>query len=263
MKTDIYYFTGSGNSLDIAQKISEQIKDSNILSIPKITSTTNEITGDIIGIVCPIYYHNMPHMVRQFIKKIKKANYVFMVYSDAELGLGDRKTKTLFASHNIKLNALYTISMPDNSTRYGEIPVDKQNEMFSNADRKIKTITKLVKSRGTHFDSRNIGFFQAHVYPGMVFKFIYNSLKKMDNDFSVDETCNGCGLCENLCPVNNLTMKNKKPEWHKNNKCEVCLACFDWCPQSSIKNVHTKDDVKRYHNPHVSNIDIIKSSSKI
>ncbi len=94
MKTDIYYFTGSGNSLDIAQKISDQLQCSNILSIPKITKNSDHITGDTIGIVCPIYYHNMPHMVRQFIKKIKKANYVFMVYAGAgDLGLGDKKTK--------------------------------------------------------------------------------------------------------------------------------------------------------------------------
>ncbi len=120
-----------------------------------------------------------------------------MVYAGAgDLGLGDKKTKKLFASQNIKLSALFNIAMPDNSTRYGEIPLDKQKEMFRNADIKIKNITQMVKSRSIHFDTRNTSTFQTYVYPGLVFKFIYNSLSKMDQDFSVDNSCNGCGLCE-------------------------------------------------------------------
>ena len=81
MKTEIYYFSGSGNSLAIAQNLSKKLEHSKTISIPHIINKANNITGEIIGIVCPVYFHNMPHIVRDFIKKIKEAKYLFMVYA--------------------------------------------------------------------------------------------------------------------------------------------------------------------------------------
>ena len=81
MKTDIYYFSGTGNSLTVAKKISNKIDHSEIISIPHVVSKSKPVTGEIIGIVCPIYFHNMPHIVADFIKKIKDTKYVFMVYA--------------------------------------------------------------------------------------------------------------------------------------------------------------------------------------
>ena len=94
MKTDIYYFSGTGNSLTIAQNLSKKIEYSKIISIPLVINKANNITGEIIGIVCPIYMHNIPCIVVDFIKKIKEAKYLFMVYAGGgELGNGFKATK--------------------------------------------------------------------------------------------------------------------------------------------------------------------------
>ena len=96
MKTDIYYFSGTGNSIAIAQNLSKKMEHSTIISIPHVMNKANNITGEIIGIVCPIYFHNMPHIVRDFIKKIQDAKYLFMVYAGAgELGMGVKATKKI------------------------------------------------------------------------------------------------------------------------------------------------------------------------
>jgi hypothetical protein len=59
-------------------------------------NNTHTITGEIIGIVCPIYFYNMPHIVRDFIKKIQDAKYLFMVYAGAgDLGGGIHAAKKL------------------------------------------------------------------------------------------------------------------------------------------------------------------------
>ena len=39
------------------------------------------------------------------------------------------------------------------------------------------------------------------------------------NAFRVDQTCTGCGKCEKSCPLNNITLKNKKPVWGKPRYC--------------------------------------------
>jgi len=261
MKTEIYYFSGSGNSLSIAQNLSKKLEHSELISIPHVINKANNITGGIIGIVCPIYFHNMPHIVVDFIKKIKEAKYLFIVYAGTgDLGIGVKAAKKLFVAQNIKLSSLFNIPMPDNSTKYGEISEEKQKEIFNNADKKIKDIVKIVNGKGEHFDSNNASLFQTYIYPGILYKYLYGSLKKMDKDYYTNENCTGCSNCQKVCPVNNITMKDNKPVWNKNGRCQVCLACVDWCPKESIQHPSVKAGIKRYHNPNVAVKDIINSS---
>ena len=51
--------------------------------------------------------------------------------------------------------------------------------------------------------------------------------------FYADQTCTGCGKCVKVCPLNNVTMKNKKPVWEKH--CTHCMACICYCPAEAIE----------------------------
>ena len=52
------------------------------------------------------------------------------------------------------------------------------------------------------------------------------------NFIRVDKSkCNSCGLCETLCPVNNIKLM-KYPEFLKN--CILCMRCFAYCPKEAI-----------------------------
>lgn len=60
----VFYFTGTGNSLYIAKQIEE-----NPLSIPQIIHRKNqEYAADSIGIVAPVYGHEVPLMVKDFMR---------------------------------------------------------------------------------------------------------------------------------------------------------------------------------------------------
>ena len=76
MKTDVYYFSGTGNSLWVAQKISEKIEDSELISIPKVVNKKEGIKGEIIGIVCPIYMYTILLIVADFIKIVSFQLYL-------------------------------------------------------------------------------------------------------------------------------------------------------------------------------------------
>ena len=68
MKTIIYYFTGTGNSLAATQKIASLLGDCELVPI----ASFKDITGDIvpeaerIGIVCPVYDSGLPILVGEF-----------------------------------------------------------------------------------------------------------------------------------------------------------------------------------------------------
>ena len=71
----------------------------------------------------------------------------------------------------------------------------------------------------------------------------------MDKSFFVDENCISCGLCEKICPVQNIRLKNDKPTWTHN--CEMCFRCLNYCPKDAIQFGKSTIEKKRYKNPFI------------
>lgn len=72
----IFYFTGTGNSLYAAKQI-----EKDPISIPQAIHQKNKnFTSASIGIVSPIYGHELPAMVKDFLKKsVFSTNYFYMI----------------------------------------------------------------------------------------------------------------------------------------------------------------------------------------
>lgn len=60
----------------------------------------------------------------------------------------------------------------------------------------------------------------------------YPLFVKADAFYSTDE-CIGCGLCEKLCPLKNIQIKDHRPVWGK--ECTHCMACIAKCPKKAIE----------------------------
>jgi ferredoxin len=68
MFSEIYYFSGTGNSLAVARMINEKsIEKSEIIPIPNEKPV---IKADRVGLVFPVYCHKIPDIVKQFILQI-------------------------------------------------------------------------------------------------------------------------------------------------------------------------------------------------
>jgi flavodoxin len=60
----LFYFTGTGNSLYVAKKLEQSP-----ISIPQAMHDADKhYRDDSIGVVCPVYGHEMPQMVKDFLK---------------------------------------------------------------------------------------------------------------------------------------------------------------------------------------------------
>lgn len=66
MKSVIYYFTGTGNNLEVAKKIAEALPDCKLVSMGRGRHDSNEVY-DYIGFVYPTYAFNMPRYVAKFL----------------------------------------------------------------------------------------------------------------------------------------------------------------------------------------------------
>jgi ferredoxin len=83
----------------------------------------------------------------------------------------------------------------------------------------------------------------------------YKELVPMtDMGFRYNEKCNGCGICANICPTDNIKLVDKKPVWQ--HHCESCYACFQWCPREAIGG-DTPRYEKKYHHPAVNLKDML------
>lgn len=72
-------------------------------------------------------------------------------------------------------------------------------------------------------------------------------LPKKDKGFRVSEACIKCGICQDVCPVANITMESGQPVFH--HQCEQCMACIQWCPKEAINYKNKTQDRGRYTNP--------------
>ena len=89
MSTKIFYFSGTGNSLVVAERIKEAFEDSEIISISDNLKNSDsqmgtEVTAENIGFVFPLYCFSLPEIVIRFLRKYKfNAKYIFAVVTRA------------------------------------------------------------------------------------------------------------------------------------------------------------------------------------
>lgn len=72
----VFYFTGTGNSLYAAKRL-----EKHPISIPQVIGKENlAFAADAIGVVAPVYGHEVPPMVKEFLKKAAfQTEYFYLI----------------------------------------------------------------------------------------------------------------------------------------------------------------------------------------
>lgn len=252
MKTNLFYFTGTGNSLKVANDLSKELGETKVYSIAKVINNEIDLSADCIGIVYPVYVFGMPLIVRRFIKKLKKENskYFFSIatYGGTLANTLGQNAKEMKAQ-GLLLSAGFGIKMPDNYTPMFKTPsLDEQTAMFNKEKERIKEIAKIVKERKVLKVEKSL-FIVNWFFSGVIYNLFSKFIPGMDKSFQADKNCNGCQICSQVCPVKNIIMKDNRPEFL--HQCEQCFACFHWCPQQSIQYGNKTQGKLRYRNPEV------------
>ncbi|HVI43016.1 MAG TPA: EFR1 family ferrodoxin, partial [Anaerovoracaceae bacterium] len=112
MKTNLFYFSATGNSLIAAKDIAAELPETQIFSIPQVINGTIDFEADNIGLVFPVYFTGIPRIVSDFIKRLEpgKIKYLFAVCTYGGLFGGALiETQKQLEARGISLNAGYTI----------------------------------------------------------------------------------------------------------------------------------------------------------
>jgi len=258
MKTTLFYFSGTGNSLVAARHLAKELGYTEIVPIAKAVKGTIDLSADRIGIIFPVYMWGLPLLVAEFVKKIKAnpTKYIFGVATYGGMPCATLvQLSKLLNSNNLKLSAGFGIQLPgDYTPLYGAVDAEKQKKMFEKEDKKIKEIAAIVK-KGKKWKIEKDSFIMNLFFSGLLYNSSAHKIPSFDKNFYADEKCTKCGICGKVCPVGNIKLENGKPVWQ--HKCEQCLACLQWCPVEAIQYGKKTAGRKRYHHPEVNVNDFI------
>lgn len=275
-ESEIYYFSGTGNSLHVAQEIQKRIPNSTL--IPMVSLLDNdaiETKSETVGFVFPTYLTTVPAPVRLFLKKIdmKSANYTFSIVTRfGTFCVANRNIKRLLKKKGKRLDSQFILNMAINTPTalkpgkgFENWTHDISKERIAQIDSEIASrldeIQKIIVNQEKYPQKTGLNPLASFVERIM---YLLTRNIKTQIDFIADSTCTGCGICEKVCLSRKIKMNGKKPEWQKDVRCFYCYACFNFCPTQAIlvDKKYTKKD-GRYFHPNVTADDIAKQKEKI
>ena len=232
----ILYFSGTGNSKYVAEKIKKLTGDELVSINEKIKNNdNNKITvNEKLVFVMPTYAWRLPRVVREWIIKTNFTgvkNVWFVMTCGSEIGNSAKYNTQLCKIKSFSYMGTAQVVMPENYILMFNSP--EQSEIVNITEKAEPIIEKIANEifENKQFSIPRNNFYDK-IMSGPVNMLFYPMFVK-SKPFYADDKCTGCGKCEKVCPLNNIELKNGRPVWNKN--CTHCTACISYCPVGAIE----------------------------
>ncbi|MBP1615122.1 MAG: yjjW [Bacteroidetes bacterium] len=250
----IYYFSGTGNSRNVASWVSDVASQSGIaakiINIANVDRRNIETppSGSLIVFVSPIHGFNYPPVMLSFITHFPRGNnHVLLMNTRAGMLIGKFITPGL-TGLAFYLSA-FILRIKGYSIR-GMVPVDLPSNWISihpglndrtikylhqkNKERVARHAEKVLAGQKDFIALREI-IQDIAVAPISLGYFLIGRFF-LAKTFYASGDCDNCGACINNCPVKAIILKNDRPYW--TFKCESCMRCMSNCPKRAIETAH-------------------------
>jgi ferredoxin/flavodoxin len=256
MQADIYYFSGTGNSLFVAKSLAGRLGTGIVTRITRQSlGTAPKTAADVVGFVFPVYFHTAPEIVRQFIRNlhVEGRPYIFSAAtSNAEPGSANFDVDRLLRAKGRRLDAGFALTMPGNSVILIDYttPEPERERRLAESEGRIAHIaeTILKRERAPLEGDRGLG----QGLKSLATR-IASGIYRVPRRLWVDARCSRCGTCVRVCPEGNVSLDDRVTF---GNDCSNCLACYHWCPRQAI-HLGKKGIEKRYHHPRIAPSDML------
>lgn len=263
---EIYYFSGTGNSLYVAKELQERIEG--VKLIPIISQLDKEIVkadAETIGLVFPIYFTAIPLPVKNFVKKLdlKSTKYIFAIAT--RIGTSQSAFMSIDKILNSKgrrLDSYFSLNMPGNDPKFDyKVPTEEEiAKLEAVVHKRLDSIRDIIKNKETNRE-KDVDCISHIPFVGLLSSLVALSDKSKDNLYC-DSKCTGCGICEKVCLSHKIKMVDGKPQWQDNVKCYHCAACLNYCPAQSAQIKSQTEKNGRYSHPYAAAEDIAMQKSQ-
>lgn len=202
--------------------------------------------------LAPSYYSHVPPFVITCMKDVvytEKQRVCLICACGGNRGRAIEDMRATVRDSQKEVALEYMLWMPGSYIlSYNAFPKWYQNMTFFFAERKVKRIAKDIKNRkekrplkkGLFYKEKNESALQKSIAS-------YNDICAQ---YTVADSCIGCGTCARVCPTNNISIKDKKPVFAE--ECNQCMACIQWCPKRAIDFENKAATRNLYHHKDVS-----------
>jgi ferredoxin len=231
-KIIIYYFSGTGNSRNVAQWVSNVAKADNIECQLVNIALTNRLSieapdkDSLVIFVSPIHGFNYPPVMLHFIMRFPKGkNNVVLMNTRAGMLIGKFITPGLTGIVDLPSNWISVHpGLNDRTIKYLH---EKNRERVTLFARKILS----GKS-----DFKALREVQDLLIAPVAVLYYFVGRFLLAKTYFASADCNNCDICIKECPVKAIIKVDKRPFWTFN--CESCMKCMGNCPKKAIETGH-------------------------
>lgn len=250
----IYYFSGTGNSRNVAVWLSDTAAkhgiESQIFNIAEFDRHAIEkpSADALVIFISPVHGFNYPPLMLNFITCFPKGNNkVLLMNTRAGMLIGKFITPGLsgltfyFASLVLKLKGysitgMVPINMPSNWIFIHPGLNDRTIKYLheKNKERVHACIEKIISGKKDLRALREI-IVDIIISPISVLYYIIGRFG-LSKTYFTSSDCNDCDICIRNCPVKAIIKIDNRPYW--TFKCESCMRCMGNCPRKAIETGH-------------------------
>ena len=253
-KLIIYYFSGTGNSKNVASWIAAIASKYNIttiiLNIATIDRHSIETPSSdaLVIFVSPVHGFNYPPVMLYFIGRFPNGkNNIVLMNTRAGMLIGKFVVPgltgiTFYLSGFIlklkgySIKGMIPVNLPSNwiSVHPGlnEKTVKYLHE--KNKERVSKHAEKVI-SGGSDFKALREVIQDVIISP-IAIGYYFVGRFMFAKTYYASKDCDNCGICMKNCPVKAIIKVDKRPFWTFN--CESCMKCMSNCPKKAIETAH-------------------------
>lgn len=235
----IYYFSGSGNSLFIAEQTQKELEKkgftAKIINIEENRLDEKHAVADIIGFVFPIYAFGLPEIAVSFLNAIPKSNkqktFLFATPAGNE-GVGIIQGNFILKSKGYDVLNARSVYMPDTWVAVMNAPEDDklQKKCFENSKNIENYVDEILSEKRVIKIANPIAIL---ILGFIYFVFTIIGRHQAGKAFCASSKCIRCKICYNNCPSEVIKWKNNAPYWSWN--CQQCFRCINICPVKAVE----------------------------
>lgn len=232
------YFSGTGNTEYCLKKfMSAYAPAAPVYSIEEASAAEAIGRHQEIVFAYPIYYSNLPKIVRDFINKnqgVWAGKRIFIIttmglFSGDGAGLASRLLKKRGACIAGGLH----VKMPDcicdvKALKRSE---SRNREIINRAAEKLIKAARQLEQKNPPQEGMNIFCHMAGLLGQRLW--FYHKTRSYTDRLHIDPSaCIGCGICAARCPMKNLSILHNKAQ--AKDRCTMCYRCINGCSQRAI-----------------------------